>query len=292
MTDKFKKLENHEEIMPLVKELEALEEEIMVHEKPLSFNKFSPEVRERYLRAADYADLFVEVQQASGVVVAAMAAYYLCRCKNGAEKPCNTIILSKKWTRKYQDDPLKSGQCWYGNICGTRFQTNFGMLIEIFSEEDIYYMRAPVKPFDVLDLVGLKLEDTLDGKTPLELYDALPTKNIRETEVIRKAMEVDFWRKSEKKDLEGVYKVDNEFYKKLTAWNWYDIFTFTNWNPITNEKYSKGGKSKKPSGYNRKIEEIFKTRRLMVEHEEVEGGESEHEEDEGGESDAKRSKKK
>jgi hypothetical protein len=123
--------------------------------KPLSFKFCSKEVQDRYQLAVDYADLFVNIAKSSGEVVASMAAYYLCRCKNGTETPCNSIILSKEWTRKHQDDPLKKGQCWYCNICGTQFRSSFGMLIEIFSEEETYYMRAPVKPFDVLDLVGL-----------------------------------------------------------------------------------------------------------------------------------------
>jgi hypothetical protein len=86
------------------------------------------------------------------------------------------------------------------------------MLIEIFTELDTYFMRAPVKPFDILDLVGLKLEDTLGDKTPDQLYHALPTKKLVENEVIRKALEKDFWRKGVRKDLEGVYKVDADFY--------------------------------------------------------------------------------
>jgi hypothetical protein len=33
------------------------------------------------------------------------------------------------------------------------------MLIEIFSEGKTMYKRAPVKPFDVIDLAGLKFEE-------------------------------------------------------------------------------------------------------------------------------------
>jgi hypothetical protein len=149
--------------MQSLKKLEAMEEKFLVLEKPLSFKNFPPEVQERFQRAVDYADFFVEVKRANGVAVAAMAAYYLCRCTHGSSKPCNTIILSKRWNRKYQDEPMHKGQCWYCNICGTKFHTNFGMLIEIFSEEETFYMRAPVKPFDVLDLVGLKLEKRIEA---------------------------------------------------------------------------------------------------------------------------------
>jgi hypothetical protein len=95
------------------------------------------------------------------------------------------------------------------------------MLVEIFSEEETFYMKAPVKPFDVLDLVGLKLEEELKPSTPEELYASLPTKKLKENEVIRKAKEEDDWRKRD--DLEGVYKVDNLIYESLPTWKWFTV---------------------------------------------------------------------
>jgi hypothetical protein len=245
---KIKEFTTSDEIKPYLKELEALEETIMEDDKPLSFKSYSKEVQERYHLAVDYADLFVDVTKTNGDVVASLAAYYLCRCTHGTETPCNTIILSKEWTRRYHETALKKkGQCWYCNICGTQFRSSFGMLIEIFCADETYYMRAPVKPFDVIDLVALKLEETLDGKSPEELYDSLPPQKMRETNKVRKAGVCDFWRKGVDKNMEGVYKVDEEFYKCLTPWGWFDIVTFTNVDPQTGLFYSKKGRVTKTS---------------------------------------------
>ena len=134
--------------------LEELELQLMAAEKPLSSKSVTPEVQECFQRTSDYADMFVELKNSAGVPVAAMAAYYLCRSTHGTDTPC--IILGKTWTRKYAEDPLAKHQCWYCNICKSRYHTSFGMLIEIFNEEKISYLRAPVKPSDIVDLVGLK----------------------------------------------------------------------------------------------------------------------------------------
>jgi hypothetical protein len=136
------------------------------------------------------------------------------------------------------------------------------MLIEIFSEVETVYMRAPVKPFDVVDLAGLKFDDELKPETPEELYAAIPATAMRETEVVRKAVSEGDWKKGG--NLEGVYKVDNVFYESQTTWNWYDIFTFSNKDPGTGKKWTKGGKVKYPVGYNRTFESFLTTKRLKL----------------------------
>jgi hypothetical protein len=123
----------------------------------------------------------------------------------------------------------------------------------------------------------------LKPSTPEELYASLPTKKLKENEAIRKAKEDDIWRKGVKKDLKGVYKVDADFYNKLTVWNWFQIFTFTNTNPVTGAKYSKRGNVEKPIGYNREVfvetfKKIFEKRRLNV------GEETDEDDDESGKS--------
>ena len=73
--------------------LEALEQKLMAAEKPLSFQSFSSEIQERFQRASDYADMFVELKNSAGAPVAAMAAYYPRRSTHGTDTPCNTIIV-------------------------------------------------------------------------------------------------------------------------------------------------------------------------------------------------------
>ena len=51
-------------------------------------------------------------------------------------------------------------------------------------------------------------------------------------------------------DLEGVYEVAETFYKELPPFSWYDIFTFSNLNPLTGQKWTKSGLLKKPIGLN------------------------------------------
>jgi hypothetical protein len=168
--NEIKKLENHEDIIQSRTKLEALEDMLRAAEKPRSSASFAPDIQARFQRAVDYADMFVYLKNSDDVIVAAMAAYYLCRSTHGADEHCNTIILSKTWTRKYEEDPLHKGQCWYCNICGKRFHSNFGMLIEIFGEGKTIYLRASVKLFDVIDLAGLKFEAELKPETPEALY--------------------------------------------------------------------------------------------------------------------------
>ena len=220
----------------------------MAAEKPLSFKSFSPKIQERFQRASDYADMFVELKNSAGVPVAAMAAYYLCRSTHGTDTPCNTIIVGKTWTRKYALDPLAKHQCWYCNICKTKYHTNFGMLIEIFNEEQVIYQRAPVKPFDIVDLAGLKFEAELSPKTPEERFAAIQESEKKVTEGVRKAVSEVFWRMCSV-DLEGVYKV-KEIFEKLSLFSWSDIFTFSNQNPLAGELWTNKGNLKKPIGLN------------------------------------------
>ena len=191
----------------------------------------------------------MEIKRADGVVFAVLAAYYICRCTHGDFEPCNTIILSKEWNRKFQDDPLHSQQAWYCNICATRYVTKYGMLLELFSNEEAMYMKAPVKPFDILDLLALKFEEDYKPQTPEELYGKIPTANIAMNAVVRKAGQGDDWKGRNR--LEGVYKVDNAFFEALPMWEWFDIFTFSSKNPLTGQKWTKSGKEQRIVGYNK-----------------------------------------
>ena len=75
--------------------LGALELQLMAAEKPLSFKSFSPEVQERFQRASDYADMFVELKNSAGVPVAAMAAYYLCLARMAPTRTATQLSLAR-----------------------------------------------------------------------------------------------------------------------------------------------------------------------------------------------------
>ena len=109
--DAMKKLSKHKEIMAALKEVQSLEVLLMQNERPLCFAEFDLEVQERYLRAADYAAVFVDIKTSNDETIGSVVAYYVCRCTYGGKAPCNTIILSKLWARMFEEEPLRKGQC-------------------------------------------------------------------------------------------------------------------------------------------------------------------------------------
>ena len=88
------------------------------------------------------------------------------------------------------------------------------MIIEIFNDVQIIYMLAPVKPFDIVDLVGLKLKAELNPKKPEERFAAIQESEMKVAETIRKAVPEDCWRNGSV-DLEGVCKIREKFFEKL-----------------------------------------------------------------------------
>ena len=127
------------------------------------------------MRAVDYGDVWNEIM-IGGKVSAYFAAYYICMYKRPQTgQVCATLILAKHWSTKFED-PLHTGQSWYCTICDptTRYRTSFGMLIEIFKKDKRMYARAPVKPFDVMDVHGMGLEVQLQPGSPEELYEKIP----------------------------------------------------------------------------------------------------------------------
>jgi hypothetical protein len=92
----------------------------------------------------------------------------------------------------------------------------------------------------------------LKPKSLEALYAAIPDSAMKVTDAVRKAVSKEFWRK-EKGIVEGVYKADKAIYNSLSVWNWFDIFTFSNLNPLTGAKWTKSGKEKHPVCYNDKF---------------------------------------
>ena len=105
-----KTLTTSDSLLEAQEKIAAMEAELLETETPLAFETFDAVTQERFLRAADYAGVFVEIKDRK-VVIACLAAYYVYRCTFGSTyKPCNTIILSKEWCRKYENDPLHKKQ--------------------------------------------------------------------------------------------------------------------------------------------------------------------------------------
>ena len=108
-------------------------------------------------------------------------------------------------------------------------------------------MKAPVKPFDIIDLAAMKLEEELKPTTPEELYNSIPVASPKINAKVTKATAKDDWKR--KARLDGVYKVDHEFFDSLPTFQWHDIFAFSNKDPATGVKWSKKGTVEKVVGY-------------------------------------------
>ena len=80
------------------------------------------------------------------------------------------------------------------------------MLTEIFKDEQIIYMRARVKHFDIFDSVALKLEAELNPKMPEERFAVIQQSEMKVTGAIRKVVSDDCWR-NWLVDWKGVYKI-------------------------------------------------------------------------------------
>ena len=72
-------------------------------------------------------------------------------------------------------------------ICMVFIGASYGMLVEIFLNNTRMYAKADCKPFDVKDLVAMKLEEELKPSSPEDLYCKIPVARIETNSVIRKA---------------------------------------------------------------------------------------------------------
>jgi hypothetical protein len=143
-------------------------------------------------------------------------------CKAGGQWPCNSLILSKKWGRKFED-PSASKNKYRCTVCGANYKTIWGVLIEVTETDQygrptaLYYMTAEPPNEDVLDVKAAQIEATLAkrARTAREVYDAIPSFAPSVSSVV-----------SVVDEQAGQYKViDDAFLKTLPVWRWADIFT-------------------------------------------------------------------
>ena len=84
------------------------------------------------------------------------------------------MILADKWDRMFED-PIAEMQRWYCNICGTRYLTKYGVLIEIGRGNMALYCQGEIPPQCLYDARGMLLAMKYSMcKTPEALLDALP----------------------------------------------------------------------------------------------------------------------
>ena len=121
-------------------------------------------------RAADYTDeWFVDEETKT-----AFRSFYVCKA-GGVEWPCNTVIVSAAWDRMHAD-PEAYKQRWYCNVCGAKYMTKFGVMLEFVICGTSYFMQAPF-PVGGWQAVKNKCIETrfVGCKTPDALLKAMPT---------------------------------------------------------------------------------------------------------------------
>jgi hypothetical protein len=99
--------------------------------------------------------------------------YFVCKA-GGANNVCWTMINSKNWTQLHED-PIADGQRWYCKICGAKYKTSFGVLIEIVQQHAVSYMMADYPPDSIGDVRAAAMErEHANANTPAELFAAVP----------------------------------------------------------------------------------------------------------------------
>ena len=143
--------------------------------------------------------------------------WYICMA-GGAEWPCMTAIVSKKWGRKYQD-PGASKNRWKCTFCSCNYWTKWGVFVEIRHKDKLYCLRSTIPDEDALDIKAMDIERTYkEARTAQEIYDAIPELAPTITSLVSCVDEA-----------KGQYRISPKAdYEALPVWNWSDILTFSN----------------------------------------------------------------
>lgn len=120
----------------------------------------------------DYADAWLVLRTSEGKVIGLLAAYYVCnQCAEAWN--CFTLILGKQWSQKFTG-PLETHQKWYCVCCGTKYKAAMGMLIDIITNGQPKYARAPFKDWDLFDCLAIKFEANSSEIPRMGLFLMLP----------------------------------------------------------------------------------------------------------------------
>ncbi len=111
--------------------------------------------------------------------------YWFVCMAGGKEGPCMTVILSKKWDRKFADPGASKN--WYKcTFCNANYKTGWGVFVEIAFDGEIYCYRSTVPDEDTLDIKAMDLErKRKDASTAQSLDDAIPMIAPTETLYVR-----------------------------------------------------------------------------------------------------------
>jgi hypothetical protein len=147
--------------------IEALQEQLEADTTSLAFADKGTE-QNAFLQVATFSDEWVSCEKGF------LRAWYGCfHTKKGYVPKCGTVMASKRRGRKFQD-PAATNPKYYCCICGCRFNTSFGMFVQIICKGISTFALAPVSNHDVEDIRAMALEYRHKPQSAKEFYMSLP----------------------------------------------------------------------------------------------------------------------
>ena len=223
MMERLRKCSNMNEALEIVPELEALENKLDKLDTPLAFASKGDE-QQQWLNAADYSDEWSLELDDQGNVKSAFRVWHVCQGGPSWNR-CYTVIGGKAWTRLHEN-PLQKGQRWYCVVCGNKYRTKYGVLVELRHGQDVYFLLAQY-PKKWNDIKHMRMErDIPNCATPKELYDRImAVKPYTGDGMLRPARQSEV---QPGKSTEDAWKFANpEVIEKMPVWNWNDLANFS-----------------------------------------------------------------
>ena len=155
--------------------------------------------------AADYTDDWFDVGEGSARV--SFRALYKCDRKWGDEV-CHTFIASSCWKRRFAE-PLSPNQRWYCTVCGARYKTTSGVLLQFIQNGKEMFSRASFPPQCLRQVKFASVQRTFKAMTPDELLDIIPEAQMAESAVVTRHP-----------TLIGTYTYNAEALNQLPEFNW------------------------------------------------------------------------
>lgn len=237
--------------MKLIKELRELKDSskildaidrvmLLTAETPLLAFRDDPDQHRKWF-ATTYADEW------SGYMGGWFRSFYVCMhgCGWEEERPimqgdcCGTLVPSKMWGLKIENDPLADGQKWY---CyqNHRHIASWGQVVEFMTVGGrLMYAWATVPSGSIQDIRAIAIEQKVGKKATAEdIYSSLeihPPSTSHDNIFLHKKAPVT--------EPPRYFGMDPDFFNKLPTFPWYQIFNMTG-APLT-EVVKTGAQAKK-----------------------------------------------
>lgn len=129
----------------------------------IAFANADPDQRDNLIRAADYTDEWITSGEGERKV--AFRYDYICRANLPTQGgKCESATAWCAWLRRHED-PVAAQQRWYCKLCGARYSTTFGVLVEFRMGRQARFVRAVFSPSWAQDLLA-RLPFATPAKAP------------------------------------------------------------------------------------------------------------------------------